>query len=60
MGLEAGQEGAAVDVVEGRGEIPGVFTVVDFEVAVWWDAATRLLVSAVNEEGDAQDGLYGT
>lgn len=36
---EAGEEGAAVDVVEFVGEGPFVFCVVDFELAVWGEAA---------------------
>lgn len=36
MRFETGGECSAVDVVELVGEQPGVFGVVDFEVAVWW------------------------
>ena len=45
MGFEVGEEGAAVDVVELVGEVPGVFAVVDFEVAGRW------LVSSVKRMG---------
>jgi hypothetical protein len=35
---EAGEEGAAVDVVKFLGVVPGFFGVVYFEGAVWGDA----------------------
>jgi hypothetical protein len=37
---EAGEEGAAVDVVEFLGVGPVFFCVGDFEAAVWWDAVS--------------------
>ena len=49
MGFEVGEEGAAVDVVELVGEVPGVFAVVDFEVAVGWDAG---LLARLREWGE--------
>ena len=39
---EAGEEGAAVDVVKLLGVVPFFFCVGDFEVAVWWDAGCLL------------------
>ena len=39
VGAETRYEGSAVDVVEGGGEEPVVFCVVDFEAAIFWDAA---------------------
>jgi hypothetical protein len=54
VGFEAGEEGAAVDVVELVGEVPGVFAVVDFEVAVGWDAG---LLARLQDCGGSEDAL---
>jgi len=44
VGFETGDEGAAVDIVEGLGEQPIVFCIADFEAAVCWNATGRKLV----------------
>ncbi len=36
--LEAGNEGAAVDIIERGGEEPVVFGVINFEAAIWGNA----------------------
>ena len=41
MGFETGDEGAAMDVVEGFREDPLVFCIVDLETAVWGDTTER-------------------
>jgi hypothetical protein len=39
--VEAGHQGAAVDEVEGGRVSPFVFSVVNFEAAVWGDAGVH-------------------
>jgi len=40
VGSEAGDEGAAVDIIKGRGEQPVVFGILDLEAAVLGDAVS--------------------
>jgi hypothetical protein len=36
--FEAGEESPSMYVVESLGEDPFVFSIVDFEMAIWWNA----------------------
>jgi hypothetical protein len=36
--FEAGEESPSMDVVESLGEDPFVFSIVNFEMAIWWNA----------------------
>jgi hypothetical protein len=49
-----------VDIVELVGEEPGVFDVVDFELAVWWDTDGQLYRGSNRGGVDAQLWLDGT
>jgi hypothetical protein len=61
MGLEADGERAAVDIVKLVGEVPGLFSVFDCEVAVWWVASQlvlSILVMSINEAWNARFGVW--
>ena len=53
---EAGDEGAAVDVVEGCGVDPVFFRVVYFEAAIWGNAGD---VSGLGEKAQGRTKLVG-
>lgn len=49
-----------MDVVELVGEEPGVFRIVDFEVAIWGDTGGVSATEVGKREGESQFWLDGT